>query len=400
MARVTCAISGIKFTASYFDSLNLQHTEGYIHPIFAVDRQLLYPYYREHCLGKLTAVDSYLLFLAFLHSSEKITWKYPASCNPQLPQVRQLIEHNLSQLIAVLEKTDLISHPHFEQPDFKVYFETSDLRQIPNWIEAWESNISYFYSKKADQLDIEELQKLENKLTYHIMGAEPPEKYARVIASWAAKAADFPAADAVLWKETIRSCFSITKMFNTPLTLLKEIKDYIECNIPVGSIHFHSISAVLKEGIAKHEDYLGGSSLALGYTLLPTLDNFGKQIISASELKGKAEVATIAAKASETYPQRKDYASAIDFLKAKLAYRVAASIIAGQEPAPKPKVQLMVDAKKGMPLVVSLLDIDLALPDSYSEPAEVLEENLGTEDYTLDSEDLDGLTIIDDNEEG
>lgn len=388
MSRITCSISGLKFTTSYFDSLSLPHTEGYIHPIFAVERQSLYPYYRQHCLGQLSAVDSYLLFLAFLHSSERISWNYPASCNPQHPATRQLIEANLSQLVAVLEKTDLIQHPQFSQPDFKVYYENCTLRQIPNWISAWEDNISYFYSKKADQLDVEALQKLENKLSYHILSGEPPEKFARVIANWGAKAADFPPHVEVLWKETIRSCFSITKMFNTPLPLLKEIKDYIECNIPVGSIHFHAISEVLKEGIARHEDYLGGTSLALGYTLLPTLDAFGRQVIPSAELKGSAEVATIAAKASEKYPQRADYPDTLAFIKAKLAFRVAANIVATHLPEQSP-------VTKRVPLIESDRQLET---DTFAEPIHLEELEDEADSLSLDSSDLDGLTIIDNEE--
>ena len=45
----------------------------------------------------------------------------------------------------------------------------------------------------------------------------------------------------------------MTKMFNTPLVLLKEIKDYCECNIEAGSIHFHTLIQVLQEGISIQE---------------------------------------------------------------------------------------------------------------------------------------------------
>jgi len=340
MARYTCAISGIRIGTSYFDSLALSNEAGLVHPIFAVPRDLLYKSYQAHCLGKLSAIDSYLLFLAFLNSSEKILWDSPSKLDPQSAKTRSLVETNFSQLVSALEKTDLIQHPDFSQPSFRVYLGTSLLDSIPNWIEAWEDNTSYFYSDRATKSDLEVLQKLENKLTECIYGTKAPEKYAKVIANWASWAAKFPAGSNILWKQTIEDCFSITKMFNTPLELLKEIKDFIECNIPVGSIHFHAIEEVLKEGIAKHKDYLGGSSLALGYTLLPSLEDFEASLaedelvsireensnIEASIKKEQSLLATIASKAEIKEPVKSEYKDSISYLKAKLAYKVAKNL--------------------------------------------------------------------------
>ena len=97
----------------------------------------------------------------------------------------------------------------------------------------------------------------------------PLDKLAGIVSEWASQAADFPHDKDDLYRKVIRSCFNATKMFNTPLATIKEVKDFCECNIQAGSVHFHTLSEILKEGIHRHVDYLGGSSLALGYTLLP-----------------------------------------------------------------------------------------------------------------------------------
>lgn len=322
MARVTCAISGIRFICSYFEELSIPHTEGFIHPIFATSHKQLHYLYSSHCRGQLTSNDSYLLFMAFLHSSGKINWKYPAACNPNEIRTKQLIENNLAQLVAVLAKTDCIKVPSFVQPSFNVTYENSSLAQIPSWIKAWESNIRDFHSGRVDDRTRQALVKVEKRLTYLILSGESPERFAHVIAEWADKAAEFPEHRAEEWKKTIRSCFSINKMFNTPLPLLKEIKDYCECNIEVGSIHFHTLSQVLKEGISRHVDYLGGSSLALGYTLLPTPSGEA----SEAERKNTAQLVSITSGAPTSEPQQKDYAGSLDFLRAKLAYRVAQQV--------------------------------------------------------------------------
>lgn len=324
--RVTCAISGIRFEVSYMQDITIQHTEGYFHPIFALPQRPLYTLYQKHCRGQLLPVDSYLLFMAFLHSSGKIQWDHPAAVTPNDARVKKLVANNIAQLVRVLEKSAVIRHPGFKQPGFKMTYHTADLSYIGNWIKAWEDNIEFFNRTRADIRTRQSLLEIESKLSYLILSGEKPEKFAHVIANWASEAAGFPAHKDEEWRKVIRSCFNITKMFNTPLSLLKEIKDYCECNIEAGSIHFHTLCEVLKEGISRHVDYLGGSSLALGYTILPTLSTGSALGDRALEQKNKAELLTIAATAGEFPPVRTDYPNELAFIKARLAYRVAKNV--------------------------------------------------------------------------
>jgi hypothetical protein len=346
MARITCAISGIRFDCSFMDSISMGHDIGYYHPIFALPRKRLYSIYTAHSKGELTSTDSYLLFLSLLHSSEKVTWEHPAICKPTEQRTKQIVHNNIAQLIRVLEKTDVIKHPSFKQPHFKLTLDTAHLDQIPNWIKAWEKNIEFFNSSRVAIRQQQSLQEVENRLSLLINSGEKPEKYAYIIATWADEAANFPAEHRDIWMQTIRSCFNITKMFNTPLPLLKEIKDYCECNIEAGSIHFHALCEVLKEGISRHVDYLGGSSLALGYTLLPTLGSGSALEDRKKEAENKAEIALLVASAPTEVPDPSDYPKSLDYLKAKIAYRLSLTAIK------KAKLEaIAVENRKAMELI-------------------------------------------------
>jgi len=333
MAQVTCAISGIRFKVSCLEHISIDHTAGYFHPIFALPHKQLHQLYAAHCKGKLSQVDSYLTFLSLINYTGKVDWQHPVTLDPAKPITRTLVENNISQLVRVIEQTDCIRHPSFTQPSFKVTYENSRMIQIANWIKAWEENLSDWKAGRASLREAQSLQAVENKLTHLIYGGSSPAHYSHVVADWADKAAEFPPHRAEEWKKVIRSCFNTTKMFNTPLSLIKEIKDYCECNIDVGSVHFHTLMEIFNEGIARNTDYLGGSSLALGYTLLPTTSAAGKQQ-QAAELKNAAEVAALAAKAPATEPVKSDYSTVVDYLRAKLAYRVAAATLSKQEQAP------------------------------------------------------------------
>jgi len=311
MARVTCAISGIEFSCEHLP-IAVSHTDGYYHPVFALPYNSLYTLYNKHCNGHLTDTDSYLLFLAFLHSTGKVSWKCPVSLSPSEQATIKLIEANIHSLIKVIEVSFSIDHPVFKQPSYKVTSATDTLCNISSFIKAWRDNISTFNAGYADRFMRDNIQKIENKLTLAIKSGSKLESYSHVVATWADKVGDFPPDKKEQWIKIIRSCFNTTKMFSTPLADIKEIKAYCEENIEVGTIHFHALMSVLKEGISRHLDFLGMSPLGLGYTLLPT-----------DSSKNDVEVAAAIASAPVSAPVERDYPSKLDYIKAKLRYRTA-----------------------------------------------------------------------------
>ena len=319
MSRTTCAISGLQFSSSYLDNLIISHKEGYFHPIFAAPKNALHKLYLGHCRGLLSNADSYLLFLAILNESGQVTWEHPVTLDPNDPVTIQLLENNFNQLVTVLQKTALVTTANFSQPDFICAFDNSKLAQVTNWIKAWEDNLSDFFNERADDRLKTNLAKVEADLSYQIKSGNDPATYSDVVAAWANKASGgFPPSKYTLYVKTIKTCFDANKMFATPLSLLKEIKDYCECNIDAGSIHFHKLMEVIHAGISKHTDYLGGSSLALGYTILPSSTN---PVINKTLTDDK--IHTIIQSATDNEPSRLAYPDATSYIKARLAYRVS-----------------------------------------------------------------------------
>lgn len=272
MAKFNCAISGLVFDIPNFSTLLIPKSRGYFHPIFSISRLELESIYYQHCKGELTNTESYLLFLALLHSSDKIHWNTSAKLKPNDPLTLKLIENNIKQLITVLNQTDTIHHPIFKQPEYSVTADTCLLTSIPNWIKAWEDNIYNYRLGIASMIEKEEMQKIENKLTDRILSGDSPAKYSALIANWADKAAEFPPDKKEQYKEIIRTCFNPNKMFNTPLSTIKEVEDYCYNNIEAGSIHFHELCEALNTGIKNHVDYLGMATPASNFTLLPNID--------------------------------------------------------------------------------------------------------------------------------
>ena len=327
MTTITCAISGVTFNCTGIDNLHIPVSAGYFHPLFAAtanDRQALYSRY---CKGMLNPTDSYLLFLSILHASGNVEWYSHVKLDPKTQDAITLIDANISKLISAIEQSATIKHPQFFQPSFRVTDHNCDLSSIPAYIEELVSNVNDFRFGYASQKEADALQILENKLTALVLEGTNPDKTAAIIADWADKVGEFPPEVSDLYKKTIRACFSPTKMFNTPASLLHEIKAYCELNIEADSIHFHALTEVLTAGIANHLDYLGVG--LVGSTALETLPVEHKTTATISTrlppvtTKNQEAIAAIIAKAPKTLPQPADYTTNLEYLQAKLAYRAA-----------------------------------------------------------------------------
>jgi hypothetical protein len=277
------------------------------HPIFYLPQKKLLGLYSKHCKGHLTDKDSYLLFLALLNSTDAVKFTVPATYTTK---TNKLVANNIAQLVRVIWETDAITIPSFKQPMFYIRDTTADLNNVDSWIAAWEDNIVAFKNDYQDNLAWEALKKAEHKLTYVIRAGTKDAKYAAAVATWANKAAEFPKEVAKNWEGVIRRCFNPGAMFSTPKATLKEIKDYCECNIEVGSIHFHALMEVLNAGIKNHCDFLGLWDA--------DVHNTGASLeVHEKEQELRAELIS---RAPEKEPVVSDYPTKLAYLRAKVAW--------------------------------------------------------------------------------
>lgn len=316
--KTTCAISGITFETPYFSGLSVPAKTGYFHPIFAISHTQLYACYTAYCEDKLTIPESYLTLLAFLHSSECVSWNAPACLAPSSSSTASFVAINLHRLVSVLQKTDTIKHPSFKQPSFSVTYDNNNLRSLAGWLEAWEDNIDRFYSRTASIREQETLQAIENKLTLAITSGTEPAKYATILANWASMAAEFPPTKDELYKTIIRSSFNSAKMFSTSKEDIEELATYCQCNIEAGSVHFHELSKALERAKKANLDYLG---LGGGFTLLDSDTNLQpeKNLSLTASLTAISDLALTLDK----LPIESEYDSKVDYIRAKLAYRAS-----------------------------------------------------------------------------
>lgn len=349
MSKITCAISGITYSCDHVPlTLNSQELA---HPIFYTTQKRLLQLYRRYHNSTLTDTDSYLLFLALLHSTDSVTFAAPCSLDPTGMQTAQLIASNIRQLIEVIWQTNAIIHPRFKQPSYILRSNTADLSTIHNWIKSWHKNIELFKLGEATAREQEQLVHAENKLLLIIRRGINDSVLANTTANWAAMAANFPSDKQELWKKTIRSCFNEKVMFNTPRILILEIKHYCEDNIMVGSSHFHTLMEILRTGYKNHIDYLGLDTLE-SLTDSAAKKGYNTTFTLCPEGVSKEEIATKLAieQAPKKLPVRTDYPDLLSYVRAKSKYMLVqcstaqvAPVVPTEPTDPTPLIDLIVN---------------------------------------------------------
>ena len=321
VAKVICAISGLELKIPHI-AMTLDNRE-LAHPIFYLPQKKLLGMYERYLKQEWNDIDSYLLYLALLHSTDHVKFCVPVTYRAQHTQ--KIIANTIDKLVNVMWRSSAITHPSFKQPKYIITdtIATNSLSGISDFLDTWNHNIELFHMGYAREKHIARLVAAEDKLSKVILSGTTGTHLAVQVANWAAKAAEFPEAKAEEWKKTIRKCYNSSAMFSTPKKTLEEIKEYCEGNIEVGTIHFHSLMVVLKEGIRRHTDFLGLGDMnsIVAASNAPKPSTYELLDSSAADVGNNAIIDIIAAAPTEV-PVRADYPSQLAFVRAKLNYRV------------------------------------------------------------------------------
>ena len=276
--------------------------------------------------GELTPTDSYLLFLALLHSSEQIQFRI--ACR-RTPMTDSIVANNMEYLVRTVIKLNAIRTPGTLFPFFAITAETCTLTNVHHWIEVWENCWKDFESGSRRDIIHRNLAKRESALQRMIKN---PHKhisaYASQLADWAAVAGSFPeflvpnpfTKDSkkiplsVFWKEIIVRATRNEYLYTIPDNDLQELLDHCEENIPVGSIYSHALFEALRHAKEKKHNFLGLGDMDLQskYALLENPKD-----VESANMKALID------SAPTEKPRREQYPTQFAFMKAKLRWDMA-----------------------------------------------------------------------------
>lgn len=329
MAKLICSKSGLSFNVEHLHSPFL--TSTYEHPMFHVPQHRLISLAGAWAAQKMSAEESYLLYLSLLDSTSLIKWRSPASFTPT---VESIVASNMTGLLSIISKINLIKHPSFTLPSFVISGDTANLSNSGHWIQSWITNYHEWYDSYLDSHTREELkEKLdfrEEALQRLIKSAVPTEKYAGILAEWAAIAGEFPTHTTPhyksgqpvelrdYWKHIIRSAADDDKIWQFPRADIVELIDHCEDKIKHGNIYAHKLMAHLRSGLRKYDDYCGFGDLDIAGrgTLFTVMNTEDTSVYDTN-------IAAIKLTAPVSEPKKHQYKTHFEWLKAWTKWKVA-----------------------------------------------------------------------------
>jgi hypothetical protein len=319
--KILCGYSGIEFNCDHFPGY--LHAREIAHPIFCLPQAKLLSYSNRWASGNLSPIDSYLLFLALLRSTDQVEFRVPAA---RIPATDQYVANNMDLLINVVGQINIIKHPGFSIPRFVISPETKHLATVHYWIAAWEACIDDFKDGYATAKLKHDLITREAGLAKLIASAQRESSYSASLAEWAAIAGNFPTfpVDTVLgrvscadyWKAIIRKCVKSESIFAIPAADLAELIDHCENELELhGNTFAHTLMQLLRAGQQRQNGYLdlGEFDIRSGTYA----------ILSGNDTVEDANKIAMIQSAPESLPTPEQYPSRIAYLRAKAKWDMA-----------------------------------------------------------------------------
>jgi len=327
MAKIICAYSSIEFACEHLPFAI--SSREVTHPLFHVSKKKLISLAGIWAAGKLTPTESYLTYLSLLHSTGLIEWRVPATYHSK---TNSIIANNMEQLIHIVGKIDIIKHPSFVLPHFVISPDTCNLENSYHWIQLWIQNYNDWADNIKDHANDQELQRREAGLQKLIKSSHKNiEDYPKILAAWARMAGDFPTFNVTIrgvkteladyWESIIIKCAKAESIFQVPENDLRELIDHCEDNIVGdGSIYAIALMRYLRKGAEMQKNYLGLGDVDLSRSSITSY-----RILKPSESAEDANIQNMIDTAPSSEPQRNQYPSLIEYIKAKARWNIASN---------------------------------------------------------------------------
>lgn len=325
MAKIICAYSSVEFACEHLP-FALSSRE-LAHPLFSVDKKKLLGLAGKWSNNELTPTESYLTYLALLHSTGLLEWRVPVQYTPK---TNAIIANNMEQLIHIVGKIDVIKHPSFVLPHFVISPDTCTLENSYHWIQIWNQNYTDWIEQVKSHYNDQELQRRELALEKLLKtSARKIEDYPKILAAWARVAADFPTFNITLmgkrieladyWESIVIKCAKEETVFQVPEADLNELIQHCEENL-IGDASLNSVSLMryLRKGQKMQQNYLG-----LGDIDLASKEGTAYRILKPEESAEDANIQNMIDTAPANEPQRHMYPTLIEYIKAKARWTIA-----------------------------------------------------------------------------
>lgn len=307
--KIHCQYSGVSFDVSGFGSTQLT----YIHPIFSADTGWLLSRMGAWAAQKYGEEESRLLFLALLHSTDLVEFRYQAQ-----PE-NNTVQLNIEPLARFVGWSSGLTRPQLILPKFVVQKDNRKLENVRYWIQTWFDARKAFEDGYARWEQDKKLLEKERALERLIRNsAKQVQDYAGLLATWAMQAGNVPKALHDYWRELF--CLKGIAVYNAKQVDIEEMLEHMEEHLEHGSIYSHATLTHLRTLLKKNK---AGLNYGLGISdeEFAMLESSPFKIVEGSVEEHNMEV--ISASAPREEPVAADYPTRVAYLRAKAAFSLA-----------------------------------------------------------------------------
>lgn len=325
--KILCSLSSLEFSCEHFPGALYSRETS--HPVFSLPQKKLLSYLHKWSSGELTSIDSYLLFLALLNSSDLVQFRVPAI---RTERTASIIAQNMEDLAKTVIKLNTVTVPGKIFPHFVISQDTKTLDNVHYWIENWKDSYSDFQAGVLTDLEgRDEWKKLANReaaLERLIKNPHRPlSDYASQIAEWASVAGNFPNGTVPspftglqislsdYWKFIIIKSSTESALYSIPKQDLEDLLEHCETHINIGTIFSNALFKILRNALTKQRNFIGLGDKDIGRVRIGDFT-----ILDPDASTEDANMAAIVASAPDHLPQRDEYPSKFEYMRAKLRY--------------------------------------------------------------------------------
>lgn len=337
--KIFCIYSGITFEVQNFSNISIRAP----HPLFGQSLTVLHQKLDDWALGKLTANEARILFLAFLHSTDLIEFRTAAK--PSIETVEDNMK-DVAKLATWVAATSISPKSMYSLPHLAITAENHRLENIRVSLKIWEQNKADYADNYREATASQQILALEQRLYKLIHSDRSTEQNASMLAAWAMKVGKVPEELVPYWTDLFRlSGFNVYSARNVDL---QELVEHMEQHLEryAGTVYANNVLRHLRDLLRKNTI---GPLRELGdvteYRILP----------DEIELQNRA---IITATAPEFKPQPQQYPIRLLYLRALAAWELAKS---------EAETRAEVEAERAAVLQQDELDSSMLAEDAESD---------------------------------
>ena len=326
--KVICKYSGVQLTGSSFKTAVIKSS----HPMMEASLGTILsqlPFWREK---QLSPTEARILFIAALKATELVEFRCPAK--PEIKRVYALME----KAIFTLGWVALTAGRKTKLPRYIVDEGNKNLRNISLWFNELESVRATVEGNFSPTL-VSRRQRREELLEHAIYGSSTSrnKRFYGILADWALTASgadsykEVSRETCIKWREIFR--LKDMEILGAKTEDIQELLTYMEKNLEVMesplavNMTLRHLRNILSQNTSGDiYDFLD-HNVPMQFAMKDTLENPFKILTNSAgvavEMQEHITLKTIASEAPTQKPERKDYASAVDFLRAISKWNVA-----------------------------------------------------------------------------